>query len=193
MLLGAAPIPTTNAFEALLAPVLYREFPAALFVLQGFVGLLTSWQGDLQQMEKFRLLPLHPKQIIVSTVVPAGTLVGICWAAALPLTVPLQGLQGGAWALAAAMALVQGFLGAVLVAREMLKDPSSYTSALGPERLVSAAVFLLGPVAVQGSLIGGQGLEAGLGAGIMVAAGVTFLWVIFMVNEYILLRAKYGV
>lgn len=91
------------------------------------------------------------------------------------------------------MALVQGFLGAVLVAREMLKDPSSYTSALGPERLVSAAVFLLGPVAVQGSLIGGQGLEAGLGAGIMVAAGVTFLWVIFMVNEYILLRAKYGV
>ncbi len=141
-------------------------------------------------MEKFRLLPLYPRQIIVSTVVPARALIGVFWAAALPFTVPLQ---GGEWVLVAAMALVEGFLGALLVAREMLKDPSSYTSALGPERLVSAVVFLLGPVTVQGCLIGGQGLEAGLGAGIVVAAGAAFLWGLFMVNEYILLRAKYGV
>ncbi len=190
MLLGVASIPATNSFEALLAPVLYQEFPAALFALQGFVGLLASWQEDLQQMEKFRLLPLYPRQIIVSTVVPARALIGVFWAAALPFTVPLQ---GGEWVLVAAMALVEGFLGALLVAREMLKDPSSYTSALGPERLVSAVVFLLGPVTVQGCLIGGQGLEAGLGAGIVVAAGAAFLWGLFMVNEYILLRAKYGV
>lgn len=179
-----------NPFEALLSPVLYQQFPLALFVLQGFVGLLTSWQEDLQQMEKFRLLPLYPKAIILSTVTPSGLLVGVGWAVALLPTIPLPAKALG---FALFFALLQGYLGSVLIAREMLKDPSSYTSAIGPERLVSTVVFLLGPIVLQGSLIAGASLEAGLTAGIAVAAGAVFLWIFFMLNEYTLLRAKYEI
>lgn len=168
------------------------ELPLTLLILQGYTQFLFSWQDDLQHMELFRLLPITPKQAILSTLAPPALTIGLMMVL-ISLIFSAPFLAGRELILLAALALAEGILGALLVAREMLKDPSSATSALGPERWISAFSLLAGPAVVQLSRFWGWSTVDGLSGGLMVAGGLTVVFFILMVNEFVLLRSRYGV
>lgn len=168
------------------------ELPLTLLILQGYTQFLFSWQDDLQHMELFRLLPITPKQAIQSTLAPPALTIGLMMVL-ISLIFSAPFLAGRELILLTALALAEGILGAVLVAREMLKDPSSATSALGPERWISAFSLLAAPAVVQLSRFWGWSTFDGLSGGLMVAGGLTVVFFILMVNEFVLLRSRYGV
>lgn len=185
---GLAPAFAANPLGQFLAISFILVFPVTLFTLNGYNGLLSAWQEDLQQMEKFRLLPLYPRGMIVASMVPAGLLAGLAWGIGGLLVLPYSGL---ALLLGGLLAFLEGILGALLVGREMLKDPSSATSAFGPERLVSGVVWLAGPLVSQGSHLTGAGLTGSLLAGCGVAASAAFGWLVLMENDWMFLRSQY--
>lgn len=168
------------------------ELPLTLLILQGYTQFLFSWQDDLQHMELFRLLPIPPKQAILSTLAPPALTIGLIMVL-ISLIFASPFLAGRELILLAALALAEGILGAVLVAREMLKDPSSTTSALGPERWISAFSLVTAPAVVQLSGFWGVSTFDGLTSGLVVAGGLTVVFFILMVNEFVLLRSRYGV
>lgn len=151
---------------------------------------LLAYYGEL--VERFHLLPIPPKQVILSTLAPPALTIGLMLVlVSLILATPF--LAGRELLLLAALALAEGILGTVLVAREMLKDPSSSTSALGPERWISAFFLLAASAVVQLSGFWGLSVFDGLTSGLVVAGGLTVVFFILMVNKFVLLRSRYGV
>ncbi len=172
----------------LVGSTLYFAFPMALFTLNAYTQLLGGWQEDLEQMEKFKLLPLYPRQIIVSSIIPSALLTGALWSIGILCISPYE---GSAFLLGILLAFLEGILGALLVGREMLKDPSSATSSMGPERLISGVAWLAGPVASQWMILLNQSAWSALALGCGISGILIWVWIVLMENDWVFLRSRY--
>ena len=175
--------------DVLLHRIFLNELPMAMLVLQAFTEFLRSWQDDLQHAEIFGLLPIDPRQVILSTVLPSAALTG---GPALLITLLIAPLRGINLFLASLLAPAEIILAVLLVAREILKDPSASTSLLGPERWLSGLLLLLAPAIGQLSFLWGWTLYQSLLSALIIALGLAFLLYKMMVNELVLLRSRYG-